>query len=301
VAVAHPSRLRLVVAIATTTVLLSLLGWTAFIQTSYWRTSDTLWNHALAVTSDNDVAHNNLGYLFADRGDLDKAISHFESAAKIRSGKRNAHYDVASAFVQVNLADALTRKGRSDEAMAHYDEAIRLQPYDADAYYNRGNLFFAKNQVDAAIADWEKTLLIQPDDADAHTCLGNAFLRQGSLKEAIEQYEMAVALAPEDPHSRNNIAWILATSSDGSTRDGAKALAFAQQAAALSGGREPQFLRTLGAAYAETGHFTQAISAARQAVAMANMQGKQALAKNLEKDLVFYRANLPLRANSVGD
>jgi tetratricopeptide (TPR) repeat protein len=301
VAVAHPSRLRLVVAIATTTILLSLLGWTAFIQTSYWRTSDTLWNHALAVTSDNDVAHNNLGYLFADRGDLDKAISHFESAAKIRSGKRNAHYDVASAFVQVNLADALTRKGRSDEAMAHYDEAIRLQPYDADAYYNRGNLFFAKNQVDAAIADWEKTLLIQPDDADAHTCLGNAFLRQGSLKEAIEQYEMAVALAPEDPHSRNNIAWILATSSDGSTRDGAKALAFAQQAAALSGGREPQFLRTLGAAYAETGHFTQAISAARQAVAMANMQGKQALAKNLEKDLVFYRANLPLRANSVGD
>jgi protein O-mannosyl-transferase len=295
------SRFRLVVATATTTVLLALLCWTAFVQTSYWRNSDTLWNHALAVTSDNDVAHNNLGYLFSDRGDLDKAISHFESAARIRSGKTNPHYDVASAFVQVNLADALARKGRSDEAMAHYEEAIRLQPYDADAYYNRGNLFFAKGQVDAAIADWEKTLLIQPNDADAHTCLGNAFLRQGSLKEAIEQYEMAVTLAPDDPHSRNNIAWILATSSDGSIRDGAKALGFAQQAAALSGGREPQFLRTLSAAYAETGRFTEAISAARQAVAIANMQGKQGLAKDLEKDLVFYRANLPLRANSVGD
>src|SRR5256714_5632967 len=295
------SRLRLVVATATTTVLLALLCWTAFVQTSYWRNSDTLWNHALAVTSDNDVAHNNLGYLVSDRRDLDEAISHFESAARIRSGKTNPHYDLASAFVQVNLADALARKGRSDEAMAHYEEAIRLQPYDADAYYNRGNLFFAKGQVDAAIADWEKTLLIQPNDADAHTCLGNAFLRQGSLKEAIEQYEMAVTLAPDDPHSRNNIAWILATSSDGSIRDGATALGFAQQAAALSGGKEPQFLRTLSAAYAETGRFTEAISAARQAVAIANMQGKQGLAKKLEKDLVFYRANLPLRANSVGD
>jgi tetratricopeptide (TPR) repeat protein len=301
IATVRRSRLRLVVATAATTLLLALLAWTAFVQTSYWRNSDTLWNHALAVTSDNDVAHNNLGYLCADRGDLDKAVSHFENAARIRSGKTNPHYDVASGFVQMNLADALARKGRSDEAMAHYEEAIRLQPYDADAYYNRGNLFFAKGQVEAAIADWEKTLLIQPNDADAHTCLGNALLRQGSLKGAVDQYEMAVALAPEDPHSRNNIAWILATSSDSSIRDGAKAVGFAEQAAALSGGREPQFLRTLGAAYAETGRFTEAIAAARQAVAIANMQGKQSLAKNLEKDLVFYRASLPLRAGSVGE
>jgi len=120
------SQSRLVVATAITTVLLPVLAWTAFVQTSYWRNSRTLWNHALAVTSDNDVAHNNLGYLCAERGELDEAISHFESAAKIRSGKTNPHYDAGSAFVQMNLADALARKDRSDEAMVHYEEAIRL-------------------------------------------------------------------------------------------------------------------------------------------------------------------------------
>src|SRR5262249_16812907 len=83
----------------------------AFIQTSYWRNSEVLWTHALAVTSDNDVAHNNLGYLCNDRGELDNAISHFESAARIRSAKRDPHYDLASAFVQMNLGDALARKG----------------------------------------------------------------------------------------------------------------------------------------------------------------------------------------------
>ena len=41
------------------------LAWAAFIQTSYWRDSEALWTHALAVTSENDVAHNNLGYLCA--------------------------------------------------------------------------------------------------------------------------------------------------------------------------------------------------------------------------------------------
>ena len=294
------SRSRLVVATAVTMVL-PVLAWTAFVQTSYWRNSRTLWNHALAVTSDNDVAHNNLGYLCAERGELDEAISHFESAAKIRSGKTNPHYDAGSAFVQMNLADALARKDRSDEAMVHYEEAIRLQPYYADAYYNRGNVLFAKGRIDEAIADWEWTLQLQPNDADAHTSLGNAFLRQGSFKDAIAQYEMAVALAPEDPHSRNNLAWTLATSSDDSIRDGAKAVGFAEQAVMLSGGREPQFLRTLGAAYAESGRFTEAIAAARQAAAIANMQGKRGLATSLEKDLVLYRANLPLRAGSLGD
>ena len=295
------SQSRLVVATAITTVLLPVLAWTAFVQTSYWRNSRTLWNHALAVTSDNDVAHNNLGYLCAERGELDEAISHFESAAKIRSGKTNPHYDAGSAFVQMNLADALARKDRSDEAMVHYEEAIRLQPYYADAYYNRGNVLFAKGRIDEAIADWEWTLQLQPNDADAHTSLGNAFLRQGSFKDAIAQYEMAVALAPEDPHSRNNLAWTLATSSDDSIRDGAKAVGFAEQAVVLSGVREPQFLRTLGAAYAESGRFTEAIAAARQATAIANMQGKRGLATSLEKDLVLYRANLPLRAGSLGD
>lgn len=289
------------VAAVTVPVVILALAATAFIQTSYWRNSETLWTHALAVTSDNDFAHNNLGYLCADSGQLDTAISHFEAAAMIRHGKTNKHYNVGSAFVEMNLADTLARKGRSDEAMVHYQQAIRLEPNYADAYYNRGNVLLAKGQVDNAIADWEKTLQLQPNDADAHTCLGNALLRKGSLGEAIAHYETASALAPEDPHSRNNIAWVLATSSNGSIRDGAKAIGFAEQAVALSGGREPQFLRTLAAAYAENGRFSEAIAAAKQAAAIANMQGKQRLANNLAKDLMLYRSDLPLRENSLGD
>jgi len=259
------------IAIATgVVIIITGLAWAAFVQTSYWRNSETLWTHALAVTSENDFAHNNLAYLLADRGELDDAISHFAAAARIRSSKTDRHYNVGSAFIEMNLADALARKGESDEAMVHYEQAIKLEPNYADAYYN-------------------------------HTCLGNALLRQGSLKQAIAQYETALVLAPEDPHSRNNIAWVLATSSDGSIRDGAKAIAFAEQAVALSGGREPQFRRTLAAAYAENGRFSEAIAAAQQAAAIANMQGKQRLTNNLAKDLMFYRADRPLRENSPGD
>ena len=295
------SKPRVALTTAAVALIILALAWMASIQTSYWRNSEVLWTHALAVTSDNDIAHNNLGYLCNDRGELDIAISHFESAARIRAGKRDPHYNLASAFVQMNLGDALARKGRSDEAMVHYDEAIRLQPNYGDAYYNRGTVLFAKGRVDEAIADWAKTLEMHPNDADAHTSLGNALLQKGSLREAIAQYVTALALAPEDPHSRNNLAWVLATASDSSIRDGPKAVGFAQEAVQLSGGREPLFLRTLAAAYAESGRFSEAIAVAQQAVGIANMQAKPDMAKRLNGDLVLFRGNLPLRENPPGN
>jgi tetratricopeptide (TPR) repeat protein len=299
VAAVRQSRPRFTMAAAI--VIVVALACAAFVQTSSWRNSETLWSHALAVTSDNDVAHNNLGYLCDARDEVDKAISHFETALRIRSGKQDPHYDVGSAFMQMNLANALARKGQSDEAMVHYNEAIKLQPYYADAYYNRGNVLFGKDRIDEAIADWEKTLQMQPSDANAHTGLGNALLRKGSLREAITHYEQALALAPEDPHCRNNIAWVLATSSDASIRDGARAVDLVEVAVALSGGREPRFLRTLAAAYAESGRFSEALAVAQQAIAIAKMQGKARLATALEKDRMLYRGHLPLREDSLGD
>ena len=292
------SKPRVALTTAAVALIILALAWMASIQTSYWRNSEVLWTHALAVTSDNDIAHNNLGYLCNDRGELDIAISHFESAARIRAGKRDPHYNLASAFVQMNLGDALARKGRSDDAMVHYAEAIRLQPDYGDAYYNRGTVLFARGRIDEAIADWEKALEMRPNDADAHTSLGNALLQKGALREAIAQYETALTLTPEDPHSRNNVAWVLATASDSSIRDGARAVGFAQEAVQLSGGREPLFLRTLAAAYAESGRFSEAIAVAQQAAVIANMQAKPDMAKRLDKDLVLFRGNLPLRETS---
>jgi protein O-mannosyl-transferase len=288
-------------AAATAAGIIVALGCAAFAQTSFWRNSETLWRHALAVTSDNDFAHNNLGYLCVDRDELDEAILHFETAVKIRSRKTDPHYSVGSAFVEMNLADALARKGRPDEAMVHFEQAIKLQPNYADAYYNRGNVLFAKGRIEEAISDWEKTLKLRPDDADAHTCLGNALLRQGLQNEAITHYQTAAALAPNDFHSRNNMAWLMATSSDDSVRDGAKAVELAEQAVALSGGKEPNFIRTLAAAYAENGRFDEAIAVAQHALALAAMQGKSGLTKVLQNDITLYRADLPLRGATTGD
>jgi superkiller protein 3 len=270
-------------------------GWCAFFQTRYWRDSETLWNHALAVTSNNDVAHNNLGFLCVHRGELDRAISHFEAALKIRSNKAQTHYNLGSAFIGTNLGNALVRKGQLDEAIVHYQEAINLQPDYADAYYNLGSALLAKGNVNEAIAQWQKALAIWPNDSDAHTGLGNALLQKGSLKEAITHYEKALEIAPQDVNACNNMAWVLATSSDASIRDGARAVSLAQEAVELSGGKEPSFLRTLAAAYAENKRFSEAIIAARRGYEIATVQNDSDLAQRLARDAALYRRRTPLR------
>src|SRR5437867_1288876 len=87
------------------------LSWRAFVQTSYWENSEMLWNHTLAISPDNDMAHTSLGYLFLRRGELDQAISHFEKALEIRSSHAIAQYELGGAIIENNIDTALVRKG----------------------------------------------------------------------------------------------------------------------------------------------------------------------------------------------
>ena len=152
---------RALVGVAAAIAIVSL-GVRALGQASYWKNSETLWNHTLAVTGENDVAHNNLGFLFLRRGELDKAISEFQAALNIRSRNTETHYSLGAALIQSNLGNALARKQLWDEAIDHLQEAVRLRPDYADAYFNLGSVLFQQGRIDQAIAQWQKALAIRP-------------------------------------------------------------------------------------------------------------------------------------------
>ena len=52
-------------------------------QTFVWRTSQTLWERAIAVSPDSRYAHFNLGTYLANRKEYDRAIALFERAIEI--------------------------------------------------------------------------------------------------------------------------------------------------------------------------------------------------------------------------
>ena len=182
------------------------LGALAAGQTSYWKNSETLWNHALAVTGENDVAHNNLGFLFLRRGELDKAISEFQTALDIRSRNTQRHYSLGAALIESNLGNALARNQRWDAAIDHLQEAVRLRPDYADAYFNLGSVLFQQGKIDQAIVQWQKNLAINPRDSEAHRNVADALRKQGKVKEAMSEYEQALNIAPEDSAALNNLS-----------------------------------------------------------------------------------------------
>ena len=101
-----------------------------------------------------------------------------------------------------------------------------------------------------------------------------------------------VERCPDTRAFRNDYAWALATAADPALRDGARALALAQEVARGPGGDDPTFLDTLAAAYAEAGDYDEAARAARRAVALLEARGAP------DAELAAYRAHLAtLRAD----
>ena len=72
-------------------------------QIGYWRDSEALFRHALAVTENNHLAHNNLGTALVAKGQMDEAIRQYQEALRLKPDYADAH---------CNLGAALARKAK---------------------------------------------------------------------------------------------------------------------------------------------------------------------------------------------
>jgi Flp pilus assembly protein TadD len=299
-------------------IVLAILMVCAWKQTACWENSETLWKHALACTTGNNLAYVNLGHELFEKGRLDEAISHYQKALETQPNNYQFHN---------NLANALREKGRLDEAIAHYEKAVQIQPGSAEAQFNLGKALGLTGKQEEAIARYEIALQIEPGFLPAHMSLGTALLQQGKaglaaphfqrlleirpndpalhlnlglcffqtgqMQEAKLQYERALQSAPADPGILNNLAWLLAACPLASLRDGNKAVELARQANALTGAERPLILRTLAAALAEAGRFPEAVETAQRAASLAEAQSIPDLARQIQFELKFYQAGKP--------
>jgi tetratricopeptide (TPR) repeat protein len=267
------------------TVVLGVLIIGAWKQTAYWKDSETLWNHTLVCTTRNDTARNNLGQVLLQKGNTDEAITQYQEALQIKPDDAEAHN---------SLGNALRQEGKLDDAIIHFQKAVQIKPDYAEAHSNLGNALCQKGKLDEGISHFEQALQTQPGFAAAHYNLGIALLQKGSVSEAITHFQKALQIAPANPRIQNKLAWLLATCPDASLRNGNKAVELAQQANALTGGKDPIVLHTLAAALAEAGRFTDAKESVQKAIELAQAAGQQSLVKQLNGELQRYEAGLPL-------
>src|SRR6267143_5946865 len=103
-------RYRELVTVFASAAMLLPLTWRAWVEASYWRDSESLWAHALAVTPDNETAREHLSEAYLGKGQIDHAIAQAQQAVALVPD---------SADAQATLGAALARKGEPDEAIMH--------------------------------------------------------------------------------------------------------------------------------------------------------------------------------------
>jgi tetratricopeptide (TPR) repeat protein len=108
-------------------------------------------------------------------------------------------------------------------------------------------------------------------------------------------YQKVIELQPQFIPAQINLASMLATWPEPSIRNGDKAVALAEQANQVSQNKDPLILRTLAAAYAETGRFPEAESTAKRALALALVKSEKALANEIQAEIRLYQTNSPCR------
>jgi tetratricopeptide (TPR) repeat protein len=169
-------------------------------QVSYWKDSETLWRHTLAVNADNAIAEYSLGIALANAGATDEAMRHWETALTINP----RYFDAEN-----SLASVLLESGAVDEALVHVRRALAVDPHSLEAEDNLAYALLQKGQPDAAAALLRQVLSIDPDRAEPHNHLGDVLLGQGEFAQAQAQFQAALALQPDFAEAHFNLGRVL--------------------------------------------------------------------------------------------
>jgi tetratricopeptide (TPR) repeat protein len=241
-------------------------------QVRYWRNSDELWRRALAVTSNNSVAHDGLGVALMQQNKLAEAREQFRAALRITPDSEATHG---------NLALVLTELGLLDEAAEHFTIAMSIRPGLALPHAGLGRVRERQGRIEDALGQYEAALRIDPDSVPAHTFLGGLLEDQGKLDEARDHYEAALRSDPNVAATHNHLGRVL-------KRLGKPDEALGQYDLALR--LEPGYAEThnnKGVALESLGRLDEAVACYQRAV-------------ELEPDQLLYHCNLAFALHESG-
>jgi len=200
-----------------------------WLQVGYWRNSIVLFEHALAVSPENNYpAHSNLGRAYADKGDYAPAVAEYEKALAMRQDE---------AHVRCDYGDSLAKLGRIEEAVEQYQEALavdpklsqaqdrltairqsrveaalaqrlqkRAKPNSAPAHVNNGVILQSRGQREEAIKEYKEAIRIDANLVAAHNNLAVLYDNLGRTEEAISEFKIAIRLKPDNAAIHGNYA-----------------------------------------------------------------------------------------------
>ena len=90
------------------------------------------------------------------------------------------------------------------KAILYLSNAIKIQPNDAEIYYNRGVAYENLGQYQPAIKDYNQAISLKPAYSEAFYNRGTLYSEIGQYQQAIEDYNKAISLQPNYASAYNN-------------------------------------------------------------------------------------------------
>jgi tetratricopeptide (TPR) repeat protein len=144
-----------------------------------------------------------LGNNYAQSGNFDEAIKHYNEALFLKP-------DYVGATVQ--LASAYEQSGKVDKAIETYQGVIKANPSNVELMFNYGRLLYNRNQGnDRSSAEkvWLEAVRLQPNYSNALYSLGLLYETKGDKTLALQYYYRVKDLNPDNQDIQTKIKALL--------------------------------------------------------------------------------------------
>jgi len=157
--------------------------------------AEELVKKALAIDDTLSDAHGNLGMIYMQKRDYDKAIASAERALSLEPG---------SSWCLYRLGVALSFAARPEEAIPLFEKALRLNPLaPATFYYDFGGALRTANRIEEAAASYKKASEKAPNWFWPHAALAAVYSMLGRNEEARAEAVEVLRINP-----RFSLEWV---------------------------------------------------------------------------------------------
>jgi protein O-mannosyl-transferase len=261
------------------------LSFLTFQRARVFTSEESLFRDTLAKNPAAWGIQSDLGVILAARENYPEAVKYFKASLQSNPDNPDA---------QSNLGQTLLAQGKFQEAEPYFLAALKSKPDDPETHKRFARDLLGQGRIPEALAHLHMAVSLSPKpEIRMRLDYATLLLQTGDLRQAMAQLRQVLVLQPDSVEALNNLAWLMATASDDTLRDGAGAVRCAERASHLPPVKNMCVLGTLAAAYAEAGRFPEAVATAEKAVKEETDAGETRFAAMNQQLLIFYRAGKP--------
>ena len=144
------------------------------------------------VAPDSVWRHLASGDLFESQGDYALAIREYRRVIALEPNRPGIHYRLGRVLLKAKEADSRA------EALKQFGQELNIDPTNARAAYEAGEVYRRSGQFSKALALFTKALTNYPNFEEAHVGLGRVLIHENKPDQAIAHLQKALSLDPED-------------------------------------------------------------------------------------------------------